>query len=298
MVEPPPRICKAVSLGEKDGSKPARIYSVAAIDRAVAVLEAVAAGRDRSLSDVARAAGLDESTTLRYLSSLGSHDFIERDDSIKTYSLGLRLYRLGQQAVGSRDVRKIALSHMERLHERFEETVNLAHWRKDRLIVIDVLESQRSIRRGASIGDTDFWHASALGKCLLAVADPNAVRALLERIERPRFTEHTLVDVDDILASLPEIVSRGYAVDDEEYELGLRCVASAVRDRRGSPAYAVSISGVAARMSPEVTERAGKAVAAAASAISTTLGYVSEEVPLNEAENDGEHESRAERASA
>ncbi len=277
---------------ETVASKRRRSYSLSAVDRAVAVLEAVATSQGRRLAEVARAADLNEATTLRYLSSLESHDLIERDDSARTYSLGLRLYRLGQQAIGLRDVRKIALSHMERLHEQFEETVNLAQWRGDKLIVIDVLESQRSIRRGASIGDIDFWHASALGKSLLAAADTDDARALLARIEKPRFTEHTLVQVDEILASLPKITSCGYAIDDEEYELGLRCTAAAVRDRSGHPVYAISISGVAARMSLRVTERAGKAVADAASAISTALGYLPEEVPLEDAQNDQEESGR------
>jgi IclR family acetate operon transcriptional repressor len=264
-------------LVESSGVKARRSYSIAAVDRVVAVLDAVAARQGRTLAGVARAAELDEATTLRYLSSLASHDLIERDDTNATYSLGLRLYQLGQQAVGVRDVRKVALGHMERLLEQFEETVNLGQWRADKLVVIDVLESPRSIRKGASIGDPDYWHASALGKSILAALPVEEARAFLERIDRPRFTGKTLVDVDEILESLPAIAERGYAIDDEEYEHGLRCVAAAVRDRRGRPTYAISISGVAARMPPSLTEQAGRAVAEAAAAIENVMGYVAQE---------------------
>lgn len=264
-------------MSETTRSKGRRSYSIAAVDRVVSVLDAVASAQGRPLAEVARKAGLDEATTLRYLSALGGHELIERDETTATYSLGLRLYRLGQQAVGLRDVRKVALAHMERLLEQFEETVNLAQWRADKLVVIDVLESPRSIRKGASIGDPDYWHASALGKSILAAVPEEEARAFLTRIERPSFTEHTLVDIDALLETLAAARSRGFAIDDEEYEHGLRCVAAAVRDRNGRPSYAISISGVAARMPPELIEQTGTAVAEAASAISTAMGYVPQE---------------------
>lgn len=256
-------------------TKSRRTYSIAAVDRAVAVLDTVAGGGSGiTLSEVARCADLDEATTLRYLSSLGGHELVVRDEETGRYTLGLRLYRLGQQAVGLRDVRKLALPQMERLLEQFEETVNLAQWRGDALVVIDVLESTRSIRRGASIGDQDIWHASALGKSILACLPNVEAIKLLEHTERARYTEHTLVAIDELLANLATVRELGYAVDDEEYEQGLRCVAAPVRDRRSRPTYAISISGVAARMPTQSTDEIGQAVVGAAAAISTGLGYL------------------------
>ena len=254
-----------------------RSYSVSGVDRTVAVLDAVGGSRARTLSEIARRAGLDEATTLRYLSALSGHELVVRDDETGRYSLGLRLFQLGQQAMGLRDVRKLALPHMERLLDEFEETVNIAHWRGERLVVIDVLESLRSIRRGASIGEPDLWHASALGKAILAQLDPALARRLLETADRRRFTEHTLVTVDEVLVNLDAVRSRGYAIDDEEYESGLRCVAAAIPDARGRPSYALSVSGVASRMPPQVTEQMGQAVRAAAAAISSGLGFMPEE---------------------
>ena len=218
----------------------------------------------------------DEATTLRYLSSLGSHDLVQRDDETGRYSLGLKLFQLGQQAVGLRDVRKLALPHMERLLEQFEETVNIAHRRGHRLVVIDVLESPRSIRRGASVGEPDVWHASALGKSILASLPLVEARRLLESADRQPFTPHTLVDVDELIANLDGVRSRGYAIDDEEYEAGLRCVAAPICDSRGRPTFALSISGVAARMAPQVTEQMGQAVLQAARSISVSLGYMAQ----------------------
>ena len=253
---------------------PRRKYSISAVNRAVAVIDTVASGNGQTLFEVARGASLDEATTLRYLSSLCDHGYVFRDERNASYHLGLRLYQLGQQAIGLRDVRKVALPFMERLLERFEETVNLAHARGDSIVIIDVLESRRSIRRGATVGEPDLWHASALGKAILAAAGVEDAWRVLTGVERPRYTTRTLVGIDELLDDLAEVRQRGYAIDDEEYEDGLRCVAAAINDRRGRPVYAVSISGVAGRMPPAVTEEMGEAVLEVAEAISEELGYV------------------------
>src|SRR5919112_2453242 len=121
-----------------------RTYSIAAVDRACAVLRALTGTQPRSLAQVAERAGLDEATALRYLSALGQNGFVSRHEETRRYSMGLAVFQLGQHAVGASEVRKVALPHLERLLEEFEETVNLATWRDDRLVIIDVLESPRS----------------------------------------------------------------------------------------------------------------------------------------------------------
>jgi len=224
------------------------------------------------LTDVAQATALSESTAFRYLATLIEHRLVDREDD-GTYRLGLRLFSMGQHAVGERDARILALSHMERLLERFEETVNLAVRRGDELMVVEVVESQRSIRKGASIGDTDLWHCSALGKCIMSLLPESEVRGILSRRGTERFTERTLSTIDDVVAHLALVREHGYAVDDEEAESGLRCIAAAVRDRRGAALYALSVSGPAARVDPTSFAEIGAELAAATTAISEALGY-------------------------
>src|SRR5690348_11456316 len=122
-------------------------YSLAGIDRAVSVLEALSAEAPLTLGEIARRSGLNETTAFRYLTSLAAHGLAERAEDGR-YRLGLRLFRLGQRALAGRDPRSIALPHMERLLERFDETVNLAARNRDELILIEVLESTRSIKKG------------------------------------------------------------------------------------------------------------------------------------------------------
>jgi DNA-binding IclR family transcriptional regulator len=253
-------------------SKSESRYGIAAVDRTVAILVALELEGALRLTDVAHATGLSEPTAFRYLSTLVEHRMVDREPD-GTYRLGLRLFAMGQRAVGQRDVRKVALSHMERLLERFEETVNLAVRRGDELVLIEVLESQRSIRKGASIGDTDVWHCSGLGKAIMALLPEKEVREILARRGTPALTDRTLCSVDDVVNHLAVVRERGYAVDDEEAEPGLRCVAAAVKDRRGTPLYALSVSGPAGRIEPDATAEIGREIAAAARAISEALGF-------------------------
>jgi len=259
----------------KDAAKGGRRqYSMTGVDRTVAVLHALAGHDGVTLAEVARRAELDEATALRYLSSLGSHDLVARDEASGRYTLGLGLFQLGQRAGGLQDVRKLALPRMERLLEEFEETVNIAHARDARLVVIDVVESTRSIRKGASVGEIDVWHVSALGKAILSSLPEEEAVATLDSYERESYTDHTKVAIDDLLEDLRVTRERGFALDDEEFEQGLRCVAAPILDRRERPSYALSISGFAPRMSQEVVDRMGDAVVQAATSISHGLGFI------------------------
>jgi IclR family acetate operon transcriptional repressor len=251
-------------------------YSLVGVDRAVAILNVFDGSGSLALVDIARAAGLSETTTLRYVSSLASHELLEREDASGRYRLGLGLFQLGQRALGIDDPRKTALPVMEELLDRFEETVNLAMRHADELVLVEVLESRRSIRKGARVGDRDDWHASSLGKAVLAALPPDEAWALLERLPRPVRTRRTITSTERLLAHLRGVRRRGYAVDDEEHEVGLRCVGAAIRDRRGAPSFAISVSGPTARLGRERLTEIGGAVSLGAADISLRLGYLPE----------------------
>jgi IclR family transcriptional regulator, acetate operon repressor len=251
--------------------------SLTGIDRAAAILDAFGDAPSLTLTKLARSVGLSESTTLRYVSSLVAHGFLERDEATKEYRVGLGLFQLGQRALRGRDVRRDALPHMKALLAQFDETVNLALVNQGQLVLIESLESARSLRKGATIGETDYWHASALGKAILAELPDEEVRQRLAGYPMTRLTDTTIVDVEELLIHLTLVRARGYATDAEETEEGLRCVAAAIRDVRGDPAYAISVSGLARRFTGAVTEEIGLAVARTTAEISTELGYLAPE---------------------
>jgi IclR family acetate operon transcriptional repressor len=251
-----------------------RSFSLASIDRAMALIGAFDCEPELLLADLARRTGLSEPTTLRYAASLATHGFLERNAQTGRYRLGIRLFELGQKALRDRDPRAIALPHMRRLRSRFEETVNLAMRHGDDLVLIEVLESPRSIRKGARLGDRDYWHASSLGKAVLACLGPGEARALLERQERRQFTPQTITSVERLLDELDVVRAQGFAVDELENEGDLRCVGAAILDRHGSPQYAISIAGPATRVTRDATHEMGAELREVAAHVSAGLGYL------------------------
>jgi DNA-binding IclR family transcriptional regulator len=247
-------------------------YSVAAVDRVAAILDAVDGKGGRTLTEIARAANLSDATALRYLASCVRNDLVERDPENGRYRLGLRMFQLGQRALGDRDPRKAALPFMERLLERFEETVNLAMRNRDDLVLVEVLESTRSIKKGASVGDRDVWHSSALGKAILAFLPPEERAEILGRCGFEGFTAATRRSLEELQPDLERVHELGYAIDEEESEEGLRCVAAPIFDGRDRPSIALSVSGPANRVSPALMLDLGREISSAAASISMRLG--------------------------
>jgi IclR family acetate operon transcriptional repressor len=247
-------------------------YNLESIDRMMAVIGALERQHDLSLDQIAREAGLNESTALRYLLSLGKHDFVERDGTTGTFRLGLRLFRLGSLAIDRRDIARICQPVMDGLLTHFGESVNLATHQQGTIVLIRVMDSPNPVRKGARVGETDSWHATSLGKALLAAMPSRDAEGILAGLALPPYTPNTMTSRDGILRDLAKVAERGYAIDDEESVEGLRCVGAAVRDHDGSPNYALSVSGPKSRMTYSRIEEIGSALAKAASELSRGLG--------------------------
>ena len=247
-------------------------YRLESVDRVMAVLESFEKQDTLTLSEVARVTDLSEATALRYLANLQRHGLLERDE-VNRYRIGIRLFQLGQRALTILHPRTVAESVMKGLREQFGETVILAVRDKDNLVVIEALESTHSIRMGARVGESDTWHASSLGKAILAALPESEVRGILERCGMPRYTTATFVSVEAFAEELGQARQRGYAVDNEENAAGLRCVGAAILDHRGDPRYAISVSGPAARIGDSAIDVIGQAVQTAAAQASELLGH-------------------------
>jgi IclR family transcriptional regulator, acetate operon repressor len=260
--------------GEGPGGAPTPPrYRIDAVDRAIAILEALGQHAPVSQAQLARATNLSEATTFRYLNALGRHDLVERDADSGRYRPGIRLFQLGQRALANRDPRLIALPTMRQLLEQYGETVNLAMRWGNVLVLIDGLESERSLKRGATVGERDTWHASAVGKAILAHLPELEVRTIVSQFGLAAHTPKTVTGIEALLEECARIRELGYAIDDEEGEHGLRCVGAPIFDRTGEPAYAFSLSGPSARLSLDALTPMGEELAAAAALVSERLGY-------------------------
>lgn len=241
---------------------------VQSLERAFAILETMAdAGGVISLSQLAQDADLPLPTIHRLVRTLVDLGYV-RQEASRQYSLGPRLLRLGETT--SRMLGRWARPHMEQLAGQLGESVNLAMLDGDQVVYVgQVMASQNSMRMFTEVGRRVLPHSTGVGKAIMATMDPAQVRALLARTGMPSRTEHTITTPDDLLAELERTSARGYALDEGEQEIGVRCVAVAIPD--APQALALSVSGPQPRMTDDFIARATGPLHAAAEAISSEM---------------------------
>lgn len=222
------------------------------VDRVVGIIDVVRTEAPASLAQIARATGLSEPTALRYLNALRRHRIVRRDEVSGVYTLGMRLFEWGEAAHGAYDPKQIAAPFLDRIADEFGETVELAGLEDgDRVLVLDARPGSHGINKVARIGDVEEWHATSVGKSLLAAMQPSRARDIMRGLKLRGFTSTTRTTVADLERDIDAIRERGFAIDNEESERGLRCVGVAIRDRFGSPMFAISVSGPTYRMTEE-----------------------------------------------
>lgn len=221
------------------------VLGTRAIRRTCLIVREVAAAGvvGASLPDLVAATAMPKSSVHRYLEVLVQQRFVERDAQSGTYRLGAHLVSLGSNE--AQLLAQRARPFLERLRDRFDETVNLGVLSGDSIVYLDILESPRTVRLAAKPGDRDFVHSTALGKAIAAVLPKEDVLKLLQRTGMPRRTANTITNVQDLMQHLELVRHQGYALDDQENDLEGRCVAVAIPAPRVH--YAISVSGITSR---------------------------------------------------
>jgi IclR family acetate operon transcriptional repressor len=225
------------------------------------------AGGVIGLSQLAADARLPLPTIHRLVRTLVDLGYV-RQEASRQYSLGPRLIRLGETT--SRMLARWARPHMERVVAELGESVNLAMLDGDQVVYVgQVMASQNSMRMFTEVGRRVHPHSTAVGKAIMAEMDPLEVRALVSRTGMPARTEHTITTPEALAEELARTRERGYALDEGEQELGVRCIAVAVPD--APQRIALSLSGPLPRMTDEVVRRATGPLHDAAEAISEEM---------------------------
>jgi DNA-binding IclR family transcriptional regulator len=221
--------------------KPAKIAPIQVIDRMRALLDALAAYDGGTLKLLAAATGLHPSSAFRILASLIQNGLVVRDETGR-YLLGPHLLRLAASARAGHDVRALARPEMERLRDRTGETVNLTIRQGDEMVYVERVSPNRMMRVEQVVGSRAPLHVTAVGKLMLGEAGASAIRDYARRTRLPPYTPHTLRSAAALRRNIDASLVQGYALDDEEAELGVGCIGCLVRDASGTAVAGLSVS--------------------------------------------------------
>jgi DNA-binding IclR family transcriptional regulator len=250
------------------------------LDRAFQMLDNLEAHRaGLGLSELAESLNMHKSTAHRLVMVLESNRFVEREAESGKYRLGPRLTQLGMAALSRRDLYSAARPFMTQLVEKTGETAHLGVLRDGEVVSLFNVESGQNLRTPVTVGARSPVHCSSLGKAMLAFLAPPDIEAFLRGRSFPSYTRHTITGSLRLKQDLRDIRTRGYSIDNEEREEGLRCIGAPVYDASGEVTAAISIAGPTVRVTEARIPEVGKAVRDAAELISANLGYTSMERP-------------------
>ncbi|WP_457936526.1 HTH-type transcriptional regulator BhcR [Mesorhizobium sp. 10J20-29] len=255
---------------------PADTASVQSLDRALKILAIVAQGNGLSLSEIAAQSGIAASTAYRMLTTLAQHGMVEFEQSDQLWLIGVETYRMGSAFLRRRNLVERARSVMQELMETTGETANLGVAEDDCVVFVSQVETHQAIRAFFRPGTRSSFHASGIGKAILAHLPSERVGVILRKAGLEAFTLKTLADPQALTKNLGEIRKRGWSVDDEERYPGMRCVAAAIFNEFGEPVGGVSVSGPTVRVTPERAADIGPLVQKAAARITRMIGGTEE----------------------
>jgi DNA-binding IclR family transcriptional regulator len=250
--------------------------SVQSLDRALDVLEALAASGELGVSEVAARTGLVVSTTHRLLSGLTHRGYVAQNPTTGRYLLGFKVLELtGGLEVRTSPLRAAARPHLERVQQVTSETTNLVILDGDRVVYVDQVEGSHNLRMFTRLGRSALAHTTGSGKAILTYRPPELIEKLYPRSREPfeRLTPRTLTTLEALRDDFVRIRRRGYALDTEEHEEGVSCVAMPVFDRTGFACGAISISGPTARIDQADTRALGQLLHRHAADVSAALGF-------------------------
>ena len=247
--------------------------SIQSVDRALSLLESLAeAGGEASLTDLSRRTHLNVSTCHHLLSTLVNWGYVAKVPGRRSYALGARVLYLGHACLRQVDLPRRAQAYIDHINQVTGESVHLAVLQADTIITLVKREARHAVRVDSGmLGRSDAPHATATGKAMIAWLPEDQIRRMLPDGLK-RFTDETIVDFDILIEELRHVRRNGFAMDREEFQPGVICVGSAIRDHAGAVVGAISASAPAMRATEEHLALMRREVIAATNALSAELG--------------------------
>ena len=249
-------------------------YRIQVLDRAAQILNCFNfENKELSVSEITARTKLHKATAHRILRALEHNGLIRQNPETGKCYLGIKLFELGQLAVARLDIREIAKPYLQSLSRETAETVHLAFLDGSKVLYLEKVEGPQALRMPSRVGRRIPTYCTSLGKAMLACLDDDEVRRILKDETFEALTPMTKKNIAALLEDLKKVRQRGYAIDDEEIEQGLRCVGAALRDYTGQMVGAISIAAPSARLTDKMLKAVGLRVFETAEEISSELGF-------------------------
>lgn len=247
--------------------------SVQSVARALRILEILSEDEEGyRLADLAERSGLSPSTVHRLLTTMAERRFVQFDSTDGMWHIGRQSFTVGATFIRRRNYVAQTLPFLRMLRDQTRETVNLAVPDGGQIVILTQIESREVVRAITRPGGRASMTSSGLGKAILAHYSDDDVSKIVHTFGMPRVTPKSIIRASELRAELKRVRAQGYALDDEEATVGLRCVASAIYNEHGEPLAAISASGPTARISNERLESLGPIVAETAAMITDAIG--------------------------
>jgi IclR family acetate operon transcriptional repressor len=246
--------------------------TVQALDRALGLLSDLARADEKTLTELSLKTGMAPSTAHRLLVTMQRHGIVAYDETTQNWMVGVEAFRIGSSFVRRMKVVQAGRPIMRELMEATGETANLGVADAGEVVFVSQVETHEAIRAFFPPGTRGPMHASGIGKALLSELPRDSVQRILQKRGLYSFTPKTLTSTDALFADLNRIRNRGWSVDDEERNIGMRCLAAPIYNEHGEAVAGVSISGPSVRLSDEKLGEYGPVVKRAAARITDTIG--------------------------
>lgn len=246
---------------------------VQSIERALDIIEAIAVGeKGRGLTEISNEVGLHKSTAYRIIHTLQTRGYLDKTDE-GGYKIGLKMIEAVSCHINSLELQTEARPYVARISSHLGLTSHLGVLDGDKVVYIEKMDVVSSVKLYSQIGLRVYSYCSSLGKCLLSNFSHEELEHIMKDCTFIKFTPYTIDNMDSLYQELLDVRKKGWAMDNEEYEKGHRCIGAPIYDYRGDIIAAISASGERYQLTDERIEEVAGYVRAAAMEISKLMGY-------------------------
>lgn len=253
----------------KDGHK----VPIKSVGHAMNILECFRHNEDLGISEIASQLGRSKSTIHALVNTLSQWGYLEQNKENRKYRLGMTLLELGYIVRDRIDIRREARPWCQKLAKEFDTTVHLAVMSAGEIIYIDKVDDGSSTVTYSRVGKRAPMYCTGIGKSILAHLPMETLEKYIFSKPMEKFTPNTITDRDALLEELDNVRRQGYAIDDEEIEVGVKCFAAPVFNQDGTPTHAISMSFLQARLENEAVANMVTKIKECAGIISARIGY-------------------------